>query len=225
VAAGALRVGQNVLTVRINNPRNEGGFLSAPDVMFVQNGTAKTSLAGTWKYRVERQTNGGPMYTGPKDLAAHVAFVKSGGLASGVAAGATLPAPGATAAAPLSATEQLRFNAGKEVYSTICVSCHQPDGLGADKVAASIVGSPLALGNPAIPTRIVLHGKTGTVGTMPPVGQGLSDEQIANVLTYIRREWGHGASVVDAATIRDIRAATKARQKPWTEAELAGVGQ
>lgn len=225
VAAGALRVGQNVLTVRINAPRNDGGFTGTPDSMFVQNGATKIPLAGTWKYRIERPAQGWQIYAGPGDIAAHVALVKSGGFASGAVAGATLAAPGAMAAAPLTEAEQVRFNAGKEVYSTICVSCHQPDGLGADKVAASIVGSSLALGNAAVPARIVLHGKTGTVGTMPPVGQGLSDEQIANVLTYIRREWGHGASVVDASLVRDTRAATKARQKPWTEAELMAVGQ
>jgi mono/diheme cytochrome c family protein len=151
--------------------------------------------------------------------------MRAGAAAASAAAGVTLPAPGAAAAAPLTAAEQLRFDAGKEVYNTICVSCHQPDGLGADKVAASIVGSPIALGTPAGPVRVLLHGKQGTIGLMPPVGQQLSDEQIANVLTYIRREWGHGASVVDAMLVRDTRAQTKARNRPWTDAELADLNR
>jgi azurin len=46
------------------------------------------SLAGTWKYRVERQTNAGAIYAKPGELAAHVAFTAAGGAAG---AGATLP--------------------------------------------------------------------------------------------------------------------------------------
>ncbi len=44
--------------------------------------------------------------------------------------------------------------------------------------------------------RILLNGKEGTIGLMPPVGQTLNDEQIAGVLTYIRRMWGHTGSPV-----------------------------
>jgi hypothetical protein len=60
---------------------------------------------------------------------------------------------------------------------------------------------------------------------MPPLGSQLNDEQIASVLTYIRREWGHTASAVDPADVQEIRGLTKLRNKPWTDAELpAGRG-
>jgi uncharacterized protein len=85
---GVLRQGLNQITVRIQNPRNDGGFVGTPDTMFIQVGDAKTPLAGTWKYRVERQTNAGTLYNKPGELAAHVAFTLAGG-ATG-AAGATL---------------------------------------------------------------------------------------------------------------------------------------
>ena len=42
--------------------------------MFSRPGSGRTPLAGTWKYRVERQTNAGALYTKPGQLAAHVAF-------------------------------------------------------------------------------------------------------------------------------------------------------
>ena len=45
-----------------------------------------------------------------------------------------------------------------------------------------------------IPARILLNGKEGPIGLMPPVGQVLSDDQIAAVLTYIRREWGQAGT-------------------------------
>ncbi len=55
--------------------------------------------------------------------------------------------PGAAAPiAPLTAEEQVRFNAGQEVYRNICQACHQPDGRGQERLAPSLVGSTLALG-------------------------------------------------------------------------------
>jgi hypothetical protein len=63
---------------------------------------------------------------------------------------------------------------------------------------------------------------------MPPVGSVLSDEQIAAVLTYIRREWGQQGTPVDAATVKDVRALTAGRARPWTHDELtrlAGSGR
>ena len=85
-----VRSGKNTITVRIQNGRNEGGFLGTPDVMYVEGSeTNRVPLAGTWKYRVERQTNAGALYTKPGQLAAHVAFTAEGGPAG--AAGAALP--------------------------------------------------------------------------------------------------------------------------------------
>lgn len=74
---GTLKPGANTVTVRITNNRNEGGFLGAPDTMFVQAGETRIPLAGTWKYRVERQSNAGALYTKPGELAAHVALASS----------------------------------------------------------------------------------------------------------------------------------------------------
>ena len=94
------------------------------------------------------------------------------------------------AAAATARNEQELFAAGKEIYGTLCAVCHQPDGRGRDKVAPPLVGSELTLAPPAIPVRIMLHGKIGSVNVMPALGSLLSDDQIAAVLTYVRREWG-----------------------------------
>ena len=85
---GVVRRGTNTITVRIQNGRNEGGFVGTPDQMFVEGGSTRVPLAGAWKYRVERQTNAGTLYTRPGQLAAHVAFTAEGGPSS---AGASLP--------------------------------------------------------------------------------------------------------------------------------------
>jgi cytochrome c5 len=123
----------------------------------------------------------------------------------------------------LTAAEQQRFAAGQEVYGSICFACHQEDGKGKEKMAPTLVGSPLALGPAGIPVRILLQGKEGPVGLMPPLGQMFSDDQIAAVLTFIRRQWGNAASPIDAATVKDIRAATAGRTRPWTNDELEAL--
>jgi mono/diheme cytochrome c family protein len=126
----------------------------------------------------------------------------------------------AAAAAPLSAAEQARFDAGQQIYTTLCAACHQPDGRGREKLAPSLVGSELALDPPGIPARILINGKEGTIGLMPPLGAGLTDEQIADVLTYVRHAWGQTASPVDPATVAAVRAQTSSRTRPWTNEEL-----
>jgi mono/diheme cytochrome c family protein len=130
------------------------------------------------------------------------------------------------AAAPvraLTAEEQKRFDAGQEVYRNVCQACHQPDGRGMEKLAPSLVGSPFALGPAEIPVRILLNGKEGQVGLMPPVGQVFTDEQIASVLTYVRREWGQEGEPVDPAAVQAVRTATAGRSRPWTDAELSAL--
>jgi mono/diheme cytochrome c family protein len=129
----------------------------------------------------------------------------------------------APAVAPLTAEQQQRFVAGREVYQTLCAACHQPDGRGREHLAPSLVGSELALGPADIAARIVLGGKEGSTGLMPALGAALTDEQIAASLTYIRREWGHTAPAVDAATVKEIRALSAGRTRPWTAQELALV--
>ena len=76
------------------------------------------------------------------------------------------------------------------------------------------------LGPPGIPVRILLNGKDGAVGLMPPVGSSLSDEQIASVLTYVRREWGQTGAPVDAGTVKSVRERSAGRKQPWTDGEL-----
>jgi mono/diheme cytochrome c family protein/glucose/arabinose dehydrogenase len=123
----------------------------------------------------------------------------------------------------LTAEEQQRFAAGHEIYRNLCQACHQPDGRGQDRLAPGLVGSELALAAPEIPARILLNGKEGPVGLMPPIGASITDEQIASVLTYIRREWGQDGTPVDPATVKSVRALTAGRTRPWTNDELRAL--
>ena len=134
------------------------------------------------------------------------------------------PVPVAVEAVPLTPEQQQRFDAGADLYKSICIGCHQADGNGKDKIAPSLVDSRYVTGLDAgMPARILLAGKEGAIGLMPPLGGSLTDDQIASVLTYIRREWGHTASPVEPEDVREIRGLTKTRTRPWTDPELQGV--
>jgi mono/diheme cytochrome c family protein len=121
---------------------------------------------------------------------------------------------------PLTEEEQRRFDAGREIYRDVCQACHQPDGRGEDKRGPTLIGAAFTLGPAEIAARILLNGKEGAFGLMPPIGSKLSDEQIASVLTYVRRDWGQTASSVDAGTVKSVRAISIGRTRPWTDAEL-----
>jgi mono/diheme cytochrome c family protein/glucose/arabinose dehydrogenase len=125
--------------------------------------------------------------------------------------------------APLTGEEQQRFERGHDLYRNFCQACHQSDGRGQDKLAPALIDSALALARPDVPVRVLLHGKEGTTGLMPPIGSTLNDDQIASVLTYVRREWGQTGSPVEPATVGAVRARTTNRTRPWTDAELQAL--
>src|SRR5207245_1973638 len=135
------------------------------------------------------------------------------------------PAPVNTAP-QLTDEQQQRFTMGSELYKNICLGCHQADGRGREKLAPSLVESKYVLSpDSGAAARILLGGKEGPIGLMPPLASALNDDQIASLLTYIRREWGHTASAVAPDDVREIRGLTKMRKKPWTDADLpAGRG-
>lgn len=132
--------------------------------------------------------------------------------------------------APLTEEEKKLMEAGKAQYTLICGACHQPNGLGLDGLAPPLVDSDWVTGSPARLTRIALNGVRGPLNVkgkvweleMPPVNI-LTDKEIAGILTYIRREWGHAASPVSPDYVASVRKETEARQEAWTEPELLKV--
>jgi mono/diheme cytochrome c family protein len=117
---------------------------------------------------------------------------------------------------------------GEEVYMSRCMSCHQMNGQGVMGVFPPLDGSEWVTGDKGRLIRIVLHGLTGETevngvvysGAMPPWGAFLSDEEVADVLTYVRAGWSNEADAVEAAEVARVRAATTERKQPWTAEEL-----
>ncbi|MGZ8939635.1 MAG: DUF7133 domain-containing protein, partial [Limisphaerales bacterium] len=126
--------------------------------------------------------------------------------------------------------EKKLFEAGKAQYPLICGACHQPTGLGLDGLAPPLVDSDWVTGSPERLARIVLHGVRGPLNVkgktweleMPSVAI-LSDQEIASMLTYIRREWGHSASAITPDFIAKVRKETESREESWTEPELLKI--
>jgi mono/diheme cytochrome c family protein len=126
-----------------------------------------------------------------------------------------------------------RAQLGKSVYQTNCIACHQANGLGVPGAFPPLAGSEWVTGSEERLVRIVLHGLQGPItvkgneynNVMAPLGAVLKDEQIANVLSYIRQEWGNTAPDVEAASVARIRADTAAHTGYWTAEALLKIGE
>ena len=125
-----------------------------------------------------------------------------------------------------------RAQMGKKVFDTTCIACHQANGLGVPGQYPPLVASEWVTGSEERLVRIVLHGLNGPItvegkeynNVMAPLGGALKDEQIANVLSYVRASWGNTASEVSPETVGKVRADTAGRNTFWTAAELLKIG-
>ncbi len=107
---------------------------------------------------------------------------------------------------------------GKKVYDITCIACHQPDGEGVQRMNPTLVKTKWVLGDKRALSKIVLNGlKGGEIeidgdnfhNPMPPQGDLLNDQQIADVLTYVRNSFGNKASAVTPAEVRAARGIKK----------------
>lgn len=144
------------------------------------------------------------------------------------AAPAPAPAPAAPAAAEafVKASDD-QMKRGAAVYARTCIACHQPTGMGLPPVFPPIANAPIVVGNPELPIKFILQGLMGPItvnGTtynsmMPPVA-GVTDADVADVLTYVRQSFGNKGNPVSADQVKAVRAATAGRTAMWTTAEL-----
>lgn len=165
--------------------------------------------------------------TRPSFVILAAVFAAASCASCGRAESAATSAP-AAAAKPAAATPGDAGD-GKKVYLRICFACHQPTGLGLPGAFPPLAGSAIVTeADPGKIIRIVLHGLQGPIevkGTtynsmMPPIVPALTDKEIADVLTYVRNEWGNKAAPVTVDAVTQIRAKEKGRTAPWTWAEL-----
>ena len=102
---------------------------------------------------------------------------------------------------------------GKIVYNSICLSCHMAGGAGVPHLNPPLINTTYVLGDKAKLITIVLNGFNEDVeingqtysNTMTPHSD-LKDQQIADVLTYVRKSFGNKASSITAAEVKRVRA-------------------
>ena len=117
---------------------------------------------------------------------------------------------------------------GEEIYMTRCLSCHMANGEGVPGVFPPLTGSEYVTGDKGQVIRMILNGLTGEItvkdvtysGMMPPWGGFLDDQQIADVLTYVRSSFGNEAEGVSAEEVAAVRAKVGDRKEAWTIEEL-----
>ena len=105
---------------------------------------------------------------------------------------------------------------GKIVYGTNCLTCHQVDGSGVPNMNPPLDKTKWVLGPKTTLINLVLKGSHGkveidgdTFSNTMPVQAHLTDQQIADVLTYVRNSFGNKASAVTPAEVKAARAKIK----------------
>jgi mono/diheme cytochrome c family protein len=117
------------------------------------------------------------------------------------------------AATSAALTPSVPTRSGAQVYLSNCAFCHQPDGKGMPGIIPALVGNPAvtAQGSQNV-IRVVLGGLEAAHGLapMPAVGAGLSDNDIAAVVNYVRTNWGNDAPAnAEAGTVGALRQQTR----------------
>lgn len=103
---------------------------------------------------------------------------------------------------------------GKKIYETRCLACHQADGGGVPNMNAPLDGASNVVGNDiARLVRIIRYGYNERVAldglyysNAMTASPDLKDNEIADLLTYIRNSWSNKASAI---TIAQVQAAKK----------------
>lgn len=102
---------------------------------------------------------------------------------------------------------------GAWLYFDNCAACHRSDGGGVDHIFARLDGSnKVNSDDPTTIIRITLEGARAHPTerwphglAMPAFSWKLTDEQIADVLNYVRHAWGNNARLIDASEVADLR--------------------
>jgi nitrite reductase (NO-forming) len=111
-------------------------------------------------------------------------------------------------------TTEEQIKAGQALFAGTCSTCHQPNGAGLPGVFPPLAKSDWLAANPKRAIDVVLGGLTGPVkvnggdynSVMPPMSQ-LTDDEVANILTYVMGNWGNGGGKITKAEVAERRKA------------------
>ncbi|WP_353232330.1 c-type cytochrome [Pseudomonas helleri] len=106
-----------------------------------------------------------------------------------------------------------RMQAGKAIYEDRCSACYVSNGEGITHLFPRLANAPLVnSADPSSIIRVVLSGSRAgetheapTAPSMPAFAWNMTDQNVADVATYIRNTWGNSASTVEPADVGAMR--------------------
>jgi len=113
----------------------------------------------------------------------------------------------------VSPPSQAQMSDGEKLYKGACIACHEVDGSGAPRIYPPLPGNAnLQSADPASALRVILDGaetittpRAPNKGSMPAYAKKMSDQEIADVTSYIRNAWGNAAPAVTAEQVAKAR--------------------
>ncbi len=114
----------------------------------------------------------------------------------------SLPASGNPAPSPIAANDPAMLDGG-HIYADECAACHNNAGTGEALLFPALKGSAVVqAADPVTMLNLILHGgqdvgtQSAAAAAMPAFGAELSNQQIADVATYVRNSWGNAGSAI-----------------------------
>ena len=118
---------------------------------------------------------------------------------------------------------------GKALFSANCITCHQATGQGQPGQYPPLAGSEIVLGDAS--NRLIAIVLKGLQGPVTIKGQSVNnsmqawegqytDAQLADILTYVRSDWGNNAPPIPAEAVKQMREELKDKKEQWTFAEV-----
>jgi len=113
-------------------------------------------------------------------------------------------------------TKEEQVNAGRVLFLGTCSTCHQMEGQGIPKVFPPLAKSDYLMADKKRSIDVLLNGLSGKVmvngqefaSVMPPMSH-MADDELANILTFVRNSWGNSGDAVSAAEVTQVRNSTK----------------
>ena len=104
-----------------------------------------------------------------------------------------------------------RIAAGRQKYMETCFACHQSEGQGIANAFPPLSKSDYLNSDKQRAIKSVIRGLTGEItvngvtynSVMP--AQALSDEEVAEVLTYVYNSWGNNKSIIQTKDVEAVR--------------------
>ncbi len=132
----------------------------------------------------------------------------------------------------LSQSGQESYQRGKGLYDgkAACFGCHAKNGEGISNMGPPLVDSEWVKTTTERLGKVLLHGLMGPITVnhkdykgsmiMPGFVASLSDQELADISTYIRNNWGNESSEVKAETFRSLRESTAGRKAPYQQQDF-----